>query len=154
MWVSPVCMSRRGHICSLYICTHNVVMADPARRWQYAIFLHPLKSGHTYSVWGLICIMYLSEVFQQDMLLWWPLLRLLNWYPIIQSGHCNFLKIGCQQISSVCDSDPEIILCMRPANERRHYIVTSSLIGRMHAHNDPCWSSREMQWPDWMKGYQ
>ena len=31
-----------------------------------------------------------------------------------------------------------IILCMRPANERRRYIVTSSLIGWAHTQNDPC----------------
>ena len=30
-----------------------------------------------------------------------------------------------------------IILCMRPANERRRYIVTSSLIGWAHTQNDP-----------------
>ena len=32
-----------------------------------------------------------------------------------------------------------IILCIRPANERRRYIVTSSLISRAHRQNDPCW---------------
>ena len=31
-----------------------------------------------------------------------------------------------------------IILLMRPANERRRYNVTSSLIGWAHAQNDPC----------------
>ena len=31
-----------------------------------------------------------------------------------------------------------IILWMRPANERRRYIVTSSLIGWAHTQNDPC----------------
>ena len=31
-----------------------------------------------------------------------------------------------------------IILCMHPANERRRYIVTSSLIGWAHIQNDPC----------------
>ena len=31
-----------------------------------------------------------------------------------------------------------IILCMRPANERRRYSVTSSLIGWVHIQNDPC----------------
>ena len=31
-----------------------------------------------------------------------------------------------------------IKLCMRPANERRRYIVTSSLIGWVHTQNDPC----------------
>ena len=33
---------------------------------------------------------------------------------------------------------PGIILCMHPANERRRYIVTSSLIGWVHTQNDPC----------------
>ena len=31
-----------------------------------------------------------------------------------------------------------IILCARPADERRRYIVTSSLIGWVHTQNDPC----------------
>ena len=31
-----------------------------------------------------------------------------------------------------------IIVYMRPASERRRYIVTSSLIGWVHKHNDPC----------------
>ena len=30
-----------------------------------------------------------------------------------------------------------IILCMRPANEGRRYIVASSLIGWAHTQNDP-----------------
>ena len=33
---------------------------------------------------------------------------------------------------------PGIILGMGSANERRRYIVTSSLIGRAHDKNDPC----------------
>ena len=32
----------------------------------------------------------------------------------------------------------EIILCMHPANERRRYNVTLSLIGWVHPQNDPC----------------
>ena len=32
-----------------------------------------------------------------------------------------------------------IVLCMRPANERRCYNVTPSLIGWVHAQNDPCY---------------
>ena len=31
-----------------------------------------------------------------------------------------------------------IILCIRPANEKRRYIVTPSLIGRVHTQNDFC----------------
>ena len=34
-------------------------------------------------------------------------------------------------------TSPGIILCMRSANERRRYIVTSSLIGRVYTQNDP-----------------
>ena len=35
--------------------------------------------------------------------------------------------------------DTGIILCMRAANERRCYIVTSSPIGWAHTQNDPWW---------------
>ena len=35
-------------------------------------------------------------------------------------------------------SPARIILCLHPANERRRYIVTSSLIGWVHTQNDPC----------------
>ena len=37
-----------------------------------------------------------------------------------------------------CIMSPEIISCIRPANEWRCYNVTSSLIGWMHTQNDPC----------------
>ena len=36
-----------------------------------------------------------------------------------------------------------IILCMRPANERRRYIVTSPLIGWAHTQYDP-WGCTQM----------
>ena len=39
-----------------------------------------------------------------------------------------------------------IILCMRPANERRRYIVTSSLIGWVHTQIDPCCSRMLHRW--------
>ena len=35
-------------------------------------------------------------------------------------------------------SNAGIILCMGAANERRRYIITSSLIGCAHTQNDPC----------------
>ena len=35
-----------------------------------------------------------------------------------------------------------IILCMHPANERRRYNVTSSLIGWAHSQTDPCLGGR------------
>ena len=39
----------------------------------------------------------------------------------------------------------EIIFCMRPANERRRYNVTSSPIGWAHTENDPCSSASTKQ---------
>ena len=43
--------------------------------------------------------------------------------------------------NAVCELLPnvsEFIVCMRPANERRRYCVTPSLIRWAHTHNDPC----------------
>ena len=39
-----------------------------------------------------------------------------------------------------------IILCMRLANERRHYIVTLAPIGWVHTQNDPCYTCLESTW--------
>ena len=39
----------------------------------------------------------------------------------------------------MCTSGSAITLCMRPANERRHYNVMSSLIGWALTQNDPWW---------------
>ena len=36
------------------------------------------------------------------------------------------------------DTFPWIILCMRPAIERRRYYVTSSFIGWAYTQNEPC----------------
>ena len=49
---------------------------------------------------------------------------------------------------------PGIILCMRPANNRRRYIIKSSLIAWAHAQNDacfhmqcyPCWTINNCLW--------
>ena len=39
------------------------------------------------------------------------------------------------------------ILCMRPANERRRYNVTSPLIGWVHTQNDPCYDIwQDVKW--------
>ena len=39
-----------------------------------------------------------------------------------------------------------IILCMRPANERRSYSVPTSLIGWTHTSNDPWWCPLNDSW--------
>ena len=41
-------------------------------------------------------------------------------------------------IDKMVHAYPGIILGMGSANERRRYIVTSSLIGWAHTYNDPC----------------
>ena len=45
-----------------------------------------------------------------------------------------------------------IILCMRPANERPHYIVMSSLIGRVHTQNSPWLSNSKHNPIPWRPG--
>ena len=47
------------------------------------------------------------------------------------------------EYSSLNTTAPGIILCMRQANERRGYNVTSSLIGWAYSQNDPCCTSRD-----------
>ena len=47
----------------------------------------------------------------------------------------NMIRSSSVAISST--TTPGIILCMGSANERRRYIVTSSLIGWTHIQNDP-----------------
>ena len=64
-----------------------------------------------------------------------------SWLPIWQI--CNIKISGhlyCWHNLAIPSShhNPGIILCMCPANERRRYIVTSSLIGWAHTQNDPC----------------
>ena len=56
--------------------------------------------------------------------------------------HLKISFVKCQPLGlpqRVYQPGAEIILCMRPADDRRHsYNVTSSLIGRAYAQNDPC----------------
>ena len=35
---------------------------------------------------------FVVSTFVKDVLPWWTFLRLQNWYPLIQSSHCNSLK--------------------------------------------------------------
>ena len=51
-----------------------------------------------------------------------------------------FAKLGLKhrsQMTYVNNGCSGLILCVCPANERRHYIVTLSLIGMAHTQNDP-----------------
>ena len=50
----------------------------------------------------------------------------------------DYFVISIDLFLTWCHPVAEIIWCMRPANERRRYIVTSSIIGWVHTQNDPC----------------
>ena len=55
--------------------------------------------------------------------------------------HCNNLVFPhhSHQINTIkLRAEAGIVLCLCPANERRRYIVTSSLIGWAHAQDSPC----------------
>ena len=62
----------------------------------------------------------------------------LDWWGKIKQNHVHIFTA---LLRSLCtwqhNWNVGIILCMRPANERRCYIVTSSLVGWAHAQNDP-----------------
>ena len=77
---------------------------------------------------------------------WWIPLRPLS--PLLALCAVIWLPMevicGCkgQQYKALAG----IILYMHPANERRRYNVTSSLIGWMHILNDPCFGISLLQW--------
>ena len=59
-----------------------------------------------------------------------------NWMPwLISTVHCRQTLAQCVAVYS-CDS--RLILGLCPANERRRYFVTTSLIGWTQAYNRPC----------------
>ena len=62
----------------------------------------------------------------------------VNWYYLIIYGAILTSETTLLLTRDVSYTCPGMILCMRPANERRRYNVTSSLIGWAHALNGPC----------------
>ena len=52
----------------------------------------------------------------------------------IKKSSCDLLFCMLSRVNEIIASD--IILCIRPTNKRRRYIVTSSLIGWVHTQND------------------
>ena len=61
-------------------------------------------------------------------------LKVASFYHRLIDLHCNI------SILHTCIS-PRTILCMHPANKRRRYNVTSSLIVWLHAQNDACFTT-------------
>ena len=56
----------------------------------------------------------------------------------LKSWQLNFLFNSFFKLRTKRTTLPEILLWMHPANERRRYNVTSSLIGWAHSQNAPC----------------
>ena len=67
--------------------------------------------------------------------------------PCLSTAWCLLITVNPSHwfISLWLDTGSQIILGMGSASERRHYNVTSSLIGRVHAHNNP-WGYLYLQW--------
>ena len=82
---------------------------------------------------------YLSGANAETRILWW---KVGQYHGCLCPGSLCHQVIGNQSIigslSSILTVHAWIILCMRPANERRRYIVTSSLIGWAHTQIDSC----------------
>ena len=66
-------------------------------------------------------------------------LEMKQWYNCASASETTLKKMG--KCVTLIHYEAGIILWMRPANERRRYIVTSSLIGWAHRQNDPWVSS-------------
>ena len=65
----------------------------------------------------------------------WKLMHLVRSSTMWYQWNCKSAENLCGKITHVFDYHSEIILCMRPANERWRYSVTPSLIGWVH----PLW---------------
>ena len=78
--------------------------------------------------------------------------------PVV-SPYMSFLYImGTIQSGTIVSRDHFVraILGLRPANERRRYNITSSLLGWACAHNDPCIRRHTIilhPWPHWLGQY-
>ena len=60
-----------------------------------------------------------------------------KWAQVIMLS-CLSVKRNLNMSCKITTTKTGIILCIRPANMRWRYIVTSSLIGWAHTQNDPC----------------
>ena len=69
------------------------------------------------------------------LLNFWPyniiFVRLIQW-------HLNSVAWLLHLLNCICTHNAGLILVLRPANERRRYFVTTSLIGSVQAWNQPC----------------
>ena len=65
---------------------------------------------------------------------------LMTTFVVASDDKIDIMATLCFQLTTplTCTALSGIILCMLPANERRRYSVTPSLIGWAHTHNAPC----------------
>ena len=104
-------------------------------------------SGRTYcnlvNKGTVLILLNMSDKTRQTRSLWhkWD-----NWILIFSGKYSQVYQSQCSTTHY-----PGIILCMHPANERWCYIVTSSLIGWVHAQKDPCYKETSHTWAEGTK---
>ena len=105
--------NRRGH-------QNRTIVAPVTGFWMTSIFYSSTGSSRTIWRFVFLCRMLCSHGYRVSSV------------DRVDTELIFWIK------SIVNEVNARIILYMRPANERRCYIVTSSLIGWAHTQNDPC----------------
>ena len=124
--------------------------------WSLTFTVHPIEYAH-----GFVVLCFVVVALHDDIITWkhflhfWPLWGESNsdWLiPLTKGQWCRsliFLDVSLNKMGNQSSGQwfAVIILWMRPANERRHYIVMLSLIGWAHAQNDPwIWAAKTTMW--------
>ena len=101
-----------------------IIALSPSRRILFSYFIHCVIICVKKNPRKCFCIFCNCDI---------SILRygVANWKPYSQKSNIRLSHIAKTVAAG-------IILCMRPANEKRRYVVTSSLIDWAHTQNDPC----------------
>ena len=102
-----------------------------------AIDCYVIKQHEYWRHWRCVIIVLLTALYIYGLVVSWNKWNYVS--AVATYGLCAqsfWLFLCCVQIQ--CTPTSGITLCIRPANERRRYIVTSSLIGWTHTQIDPC----------------
>ena len=108
---------------------HQCILFDSSWAWfSRALWHFYLWAAYRY-FWCINISMYISQC-NSLFIYTYHVFLLIQLYRLFRSVH------KCDVITSLLISG--LILVLRPANERRRYFVTTSLIGWVQAWNQPC----------------
>ena len=81
---------------------------------------------------------------------WWVhVLFPLNWQGTEKQYYISYtIDKPCSRVTNIMNPDTRLILGLCPANERRHYFVTTYLIGWAQAETQP-WDSSKYSYREW-----